>query len=74
MRIGRITSLSADRGFGFVAENGKDVELYFHQSALVAGALYQMKVGQAVAFEVVVDPRDGMREIAVNVQLIDVRP
>ena len=74
MTIGRIVRLAKESGFGFVEVQGKDEELQFHWSALVACPLDQLTVGQFVSFEIVADPRDGMRDRAINVHLIDGRP
>lgn len=74
MAIGRIVRLAKEAGYGFIAVEGKDEEIIFHWSVLTAGTLEQLSVGQLASFDVVADPRDAMRNCAINVHLIDNRP
>jgi CspA family cold shock protein len=69
LAIGTICDLFPDRGFGFVREDGKTEELYFHWSSLQAGNLDQLAVGQRVSFDIRPDPRDPSRSIAVDLKL-----
>ncbi len=62
-----------DGGYGFVEVQGKDEELMFHWSSLSAGALQQLTIGQLISFDIVPDPRDAMRNCAINIHLIDQR-
>jgi cold shock CspA family protein len=71
--IGRIVRLAKEAGYGFVEVQGKDEELIFHWSALSAGTLDQLAIGQLVSFEVVADPRDAMRSCAMNLHLVEHR-
>ena len=59
-----------DRGFGFIAINGQDNDLFFHSTALNGVTFDQLQEGATVSFEVK-DSGDG-RQSATNVQLAEV--
>ncbi|MFH2062884.1 MAG: cold shock domain-containing protein [bacterium] len=54
-----------DRGFGFIAQEGQEKELFFHSSALVGVTFDELRTGDNVSFDVE-DSEKGPR--AVNVQ------
>lgn len=54
-----------DKGFGFIAPDGQDKDLFFHSSALVGVTLNELHEGDKVTFETE-DSEKGPR--AVNVQ------
>jgi len=43
-----------DRGFGFISREGEAKDLFFHSKDLVGITFDELKVGDAVTFEVVV--------------------
>ncbi|MSR85500.1 cold shock domain-containing protein [Candidatus Uhrbacteria bacterium] len=47
---GTIKSLN-ERGFGFIAAEGQEKDLFFHSSSLVDCAFNDLKVGDMVSFE-----------------------
>lgn len=49
---GTIKTLT-DRGFGFIAREGEAKDLFFHSKELVGVTFDELKVGDAVTFEVV---------------------
>jgi CspA family cold shock protein len=49
---GTIKTLT-DRGFGFIAREGEAKDLFFHSKELKDVAFDELKVGDAVTFEVV---------------------
>jgi len=48
---GTIKTLT-DRGFGFISQEGQEKDLFFHSKDLVGAQFDQLKVGDAVTFEV----------------------
>ena len=42
-----------DRGFGFISREGETKDLFFHSKELVGVTYDELKVGDAVTFEVV---------------------
>ncbi len=54
-----------DRGFGFIAQEGQEKELFFHSTALVGVTFDELAVGDTVSFETE-DSEKGPR--ATNVQ------
>lgn len=49
---GTIKTLT-DRGFGFISREGEEKDLFFHSSELQGVTFEELKVGDAVTFEVV---------------------
>lgn len=54
-----------DRGFGFIAQEGEEKDLFFHSSSLVDVAFDELREGDKVTFDVE-DSDKGPR--ATNVQ------
>ncbi|MBI4119325.1 MAG: cold shock domain-containing protein [Parcubacteria group bacterium] len=50
---GTIKTLVADRKFGFIAREGEAKDLFFHSNELKGVAFDELKVGDAVTFEIV---------------------
>ena len=51
MATGTIKTLT-DRGFGFITVEGQAKDLFFHSKELVGVTFDELKVGDAVTFEV----------------------
>lgn len=71
MAHGHISRLVRSEGLGFILEAGPSEELEFHWTAVTAGSLEQLTVGQQVEFDKRIDHRDQSRIRAVNVRLVE---
>jgi cold shock CspA family protein len=71
MPSGHIYRLMVDQGYGLILEDGQAKEIEFHWSALAAGPLEQLHVGQRVEFDKRPDQRDESKIRAVNVRLAE---
>jgi cold shock CspA family protein len=71
MPRGHISRLFPDRGYGFIEEEAHTDEVEFHWTALQGLAMEQLRPGQYVEFEKVIDHRSPDRERAVAVRLIE---
>jgi cold shock protein len=56
MAEGTIKRLT-DRGFGFIAQEGQDKDLFFHSSELVGTQFNDLKEGDKVQFEIGESPK-----------------
>lgn len=54
-----------DKGFGFIAREGEEKDLFFHSKSLVGVQFSELKEGDAVSFDVEDSPKGPN---AVNVQ------
>ncbi|MFA6550794.1 MAG: cold shock domain-containing protein [Candidatus Gracilibacteria bacterium] len=54
-----------DKGFGFIAQEGQEKDLFFHSNSLVGVTFNDLREGDNVTFEVEQSPK-GLN--AVNVQ------
>lgn len=50
---GTIKTLVTEKGFGFISREGETKDLFFHSSELNGITFDELKVGDAVTFEVV---------------------
>jgi cold shock protein len=63
---GTIKTLT-DKGFGFIAVDGEDKDLFFHRNELQGASFEELKVGDKVSFEKGDSPKGPN---ALNVQRI----
>jgi CspA family cold shock protein len=66
MPAGKIKMFNEDKGFGFIQPDDGGVDVFFHVSALRDGD--EITKGNAVNFEIGVDPKSGKTK-AVSVDL-----
>ena len=66
MSEGTIARLT-DRGFGFIARDGEEKDLFFHANELQGVDYNNLKEGDKVTFEIVDGPKG---QNATNVQLV----
>ncbi|MEK7590032.1 MAG: cold shock domain-containing protein [Patescibacteria group bacterium] len=59
--IARVT----DRGFGFIARDGEDKDLFFHSNELKNVQFNDLREGDKVTFEVAEGPK-GLNAININ--------
>jgi CspA family cold shock protein len=73
MSSGRITSLRADKGFGFIKDapggSGSN-DLFFHRTAVVGTEFDDLREGQEVTYKTETDPRDPSRFRATDVRVV----
>ena len=69
MPQGTIKKLIADKGFGFISQEGSEKDIFFHENSLEGDlAERKLKVGDEVSFEVEETPK-GLS--AVNISLVE---
>lgn len=56
-----------DKGFGFIAQDGQEKDLFFHSKSLVGVTFDELKEGDNVSFDVEDSPKGPN---AVNVQRV----
>lgn len=57
MEKGKIARLVTDRGFGFIAREGQDKDLFFHSNELQGVDFKDLNEGDEVEFEVSESPK-----------------
>ena len=73
MPVGRITSIRAERGFGFISDTpgkGGNNDIFFHHSDVIGGSFDELSEGQSVSFDAGQDPKNPARFRASNVRLV----
>lgn len=74
MATGRITSIRADKGFGFIKDSPSSSgnnDLFFHRSAVVDTPFEDLAEGQEVSYKTEPDPRDPSRFRAIDVRVVN---
>ena len=64
MNTGKISRLVAERGFGFISQEGEEKDLFFHATELQDVEYDSLQEGDEVSFEIAEGPK-GLN--AVNV-------
>jgi CspA family cold shock protein len=67
METGKIARLVSDKNFGFIKVEGKDKDVFFHQTALQGVEFTALKEGDEVSFEMEESDKGPK---AVNVSLV----
>lgn len=57
MATGKVKWFNNAKGFGFINEDGKDVDLFAHFSAINMEGYKTLKAGQSVTFEIFQAPK-----------------
>jgi CspA family cold shock protein len=73
MATGRISTIRADKGFGFITQAPGPAgtgDLFFHRSAVADAGFDDLREGQDVSFEAGPDPRDPSRLRATDVRAV----
>ncbi len=65
MEKGTIARLVKDKGFGFIAREGEDKDVFFHSNELVNAEFDSLEEGDALTFEVAESPK-GLNAVNVN--------
>ena len=65
---GTVQRLLADRGYGFVRSEDSPADIFFNAQALQGASFTTLRVGQAVRFRIIPDPRVPGRMQAIEVQ------
>lgn len=74
MPVGRITSIRAERGFGFIKDapgSTGNNDIFFHHSDVTGVSFEALREGQDVSYEAGPDPKNPARFRASNVRLVD---
>ena len=71
MPVGRIASIRAERGFGFITDapgssGGNDI--FFHRSEVTGTTFDELREGQSVSYDAGPDPKNPSRFRASNVR------
>jgi len=64
MQSGKIANVN-DRGFGFIAQDGEEKDLFFHSNELKNVQFDELQNGDAVTFDVAEGPK-GLNAVNVN--------
>jgi cold shock protein len=69
MPTGTVKFFNAQRGYGFIAPEGGDADVFVHISAVEQAGMSTLREGQRVSFDVVTDQRRG-KTSAQNLKVV----
>ena len=69
MPTGTVKFFNAQKGYGFIAPESGDSDVFVHISAVEQAGLKTLHEGQRVSFDVVADPRRGKTN-AQNLKIV----
>ncbi|MBS3652449.1 cold-shock protein [Pseudaminobacter sp. 19-2017] len=67
MSTGTVKFFNSDKGYGFIAQDNGQPDVFVHISALERSGLHSLAEGQKVSFDIVKDQRSG-KSAAQNIQ------
>lgn len=69
MHSGTVKWFNTEKGFGFISNDAGGEDVFVHFSAIVSDSGYRsLQEGQAVTFDIEVDPKNSSKFRAVNVR------
>ena len=69
MATGTVKFFNAQKGFGFIVQDGGGPDVFVHISAVERAGIRNLNEGQKLSFEVQADPRSG-KSAAANLQAV----
>ena len=69
MATGTVKFFNAQKGFGFIVQDGGGPDVFVHISAVERAGMSNLNEGQKLSFEVQADPRSG-KSAAANLQAV----
>ncbi len=64
MITGNVKFYNSQRGFGFIAPDDGQQDVFVHATALERAGIFDLREGQKVKFETHVDPRNGKTAVS----------
>jgi cold shock protein len=69
MATGTVKFFNAQKGFGFIVQDGGGPDVFVHISAVERAGMSNLNEGQKLSFDVQADPRSG-KSAAANLQAL----
>ena len=69
MATGTVKFFNAQKGFGFIVQDGGGPDVFVHISAVERAGMHNLNEGQKLSFDVQADPRSG-KSAAANLQAV----
>lgn len=69
MATGTVKFFNAEKGYGFIAQDGGGPDVFVHISAVERAGMHNLNEGQKLSFDVQANPRNG-KSAAANLQAV----
>jgi len=70
MATGRVKWFNAQKGYGFIEQDGGGKDVFVHISAVERSGIDELRDGQKVSFDVENDPKSG-KQSAANLKAVE---
>jgi CspA family cold shock protein len=70
MNYGTVKWFNAQKGYGFISDDATGEDVFVHFSAINGTGFKSLKEGQKVTYETEIDPKDGSKLRAINVNVL----
>ena len=71
MNNGTVKWFNPEKGYGFIANDDGGDDIFVHFSSIVADGFKTLSEGQKVTYDIEADPKNGSKQRAVNVTVIN---
>ena len=71
MNKGTVKWLNSEKGYGFIANDNGEGDVFVHFSAIIADGFKTLAEGQKVTFDTEPDPKNSSKMRAINVKVVE---
>lgn len=71
MNKGTVKWFNSEKGYGFIANDNGEGDVFVHFSAIIADGFKTLAEGQKVAFDTEPDPKNSSKMRAINVKVVE---
>ena len=71
MNKGTVKWFNSEKGYGFIANDNGEGDVFVHFSAIIADGVKTLAEGQKVTFDTEPDPKNSSKMRAINVKVVE---
>lgn len=71
MNKGTVKWFNSEKGYGFIANDNGEGDVFVHFSAIIADGFKTLVEGQKVTFDTEPDPKNSSKMRAINVKVVE---
>ncbi|MBO4992385.1 MAG: cold-shock protein [Firmicutes bacterium] len=71
MNKGTVKWFNSEKGYGFIANDNGEGDVFVHFSAIIADGFKTLAEGQKVTFDTEPDPKNSSKMRAINVKVVE---
>ena len=71
MNKGTVKWFNSEKGYGFIANDNGEGDVFVHFSAIIADGFKTLAEGQKVTFDTEPDPKNSSKMRAINIKVVE---